>query len=127
MSTRGATSVVEEHGGEEAFRRRAVALSVATAVSAVFAVISYGPLDFASVDGALAGLLIILGAVGVLAGLVHRPALLLGIGGLLLLLAALRLITYGHGLGSLGSSSTASLFAGLGLGHLGIAFAHRGG
>jgi len=108
-------------------RRRALWASAATAVGALFALVDYTPLNFVVVDGRIAVLLLVLAAAGAAGALLQRTVVLIGVGGVLLLLAAVRLVTYGHGDGLVGGgSSTAALFAGLGLVWVGIAMSRPG-
>jgi len=110
------------HSADGVVRRRALWASAATGAGAVFALVDYTPLTFVAVDGRIAVVLLVLAAAGAAGALVHRPIVLIGVGGVLLLLAVVRLVTYGHGDGLLGGgSSTAALFAGLGLTWVGIA------
>jgi len=107
---------------DDVVKRRALWASAATAAGAVFALVDYTPLNFAVVDGRIAIVLLVLAAAGAAGALLHRPVVLIGVGGVLLLLAVVRMVTYGHGDGLVGGgSSTAALFAGLGLTWVGIA------
>ncbi len=119
MSTRTADI---PHSADGVVRRRALWASAATGAGALFALVDYTPLNFAVVDGRIAVVLLVLAAVGAAGALLHRTVVLIGVGGVLLLLAVVRLVTYGHGDGLVGGgSSTAALFAGLGLTWVGIA------
>ena len=114
-------------GADGVFRRRALWASAATGAGAVFALVDYTPLNFAVVDGRIAVVLLVLAAAGAAGALLHRSVVLIGVGGVLLLLAVVRMVTYGHGDGLVGGgSSTAALFAGLGLTWVGIAMSRPG-
>ncbi len=110
------------HSADGVVRRRALWASAATGAGAVFALVDYTPLNFVVVDGRIAVVLLLLAAAGATGALLHRRIVLIGVGGVLLLLAVVRMVTYGHGDGLVGGgSSTAALFAGLGLTWVGIA------
>ncbi len=110
------------YSADAVVRRRALWASAATGAGALFALVDYTPLNFAVVDGRIAIVLLLLAAAGATGALLHRRILLIGVGGVLLLLAVVRMVTYGHGDGLVGGgSSTAALFAGLGLTWVGIA------
>ena len=114
-------------GADGVFRRRALWASAATGAGAVFALVDYTPFKFAVVDGRIAVVLLVLAAAGAAGALLHRSVVLIGVGGVLLLLAVVRMVTYGHGDGLVGGgSSTAALFAGLGLTWVGIAMSRPG-
>jgi len=109
-------------GADGVVRRRALWASAATGAGALFALVDYTPLNFVRVDGLIAVVLLVLAAAGAAGALLQRTVVLIGVGGVLLLLAVVRLVTYGHGDGLVGGgSSTAALFAGLGLTWMGIA------
>ena len=108
-------------------RRRALWASAATGAGALFFLVNYTPLNFVRVDGRIAVVLLVLAATGVVGALLQRTVVLIGVGGVLLFLAVVRLVTYGHGDGLVGGgSSTAALFAGLGLTWVGIAMSRPG-
>jgi len=110
------------HSADGVVRRRALWASAATGAGALFTLVDYTPLNFVVVDGRIAVVLLLLAAAGATGALLHRTIVLIGVGGVLLLLAVVRLVTYGHGNGLVGGgSSTAALFAGLGLAWVGIA------
>ena len=105
-------------------RTAALATSAAAVAGTVFFLIDYRPLDFVVVDGRIAVLLLVVAAVGAAGAMLGQRMVLAGLGGLLLLLAAVRVVTYGHGDGLVGGgSSTAAFFAGLGMLYVGIAIA----
>ncbi|MEO7980292.1 MAG: hypothetical protein ABI807_05315 [Sporichthyaceae bacterium] len=120
------TGAPRRSGPDDLLRNRGLGVSAATAAGALFTLYDYTPLNFAQVDGRIAVLLLVLGVVGAAGAVLGRGVVLVGVGAVLLLLAFVRLVTYGHGDGLIGGgSSTAALFAGLGLAHLGIAVAAR--
>jgi len=124
MSTR-TTEISDSADG--VFRRRALWASAATGAGALFALVDYTPLNFVEVDGRIAVVLLVLAAAGAAGALLQRTVVLFGVGGVLLLLAVVRLVTYGRGDGLVGGgSSTAALFAGLGLIWVGIAMSRPG-
>lgn len=110
------------HSADGVVRRRALWASAATGAGALFALVDYTPLNFVVVDGRIAVVLLLLAAAGATGALLHRAIVLIGVGGVMLFLAVVRMVTYGHGDGLVGGgSSTAALFAGLGLTWVGIA------
>ena len=124
MSTR---ATERHHGADVVVRRRALWASAATGAGAVFTLVDYTPLNFVVVDGRIAVLLLLLAAVGAVGALLHQKIVMIGVGAILLLLAVFRMVTYGHGDGLVGGgSSTAALFAGLGMIWVGIAMSRPG-
>lgn len=106
-------------------RRRGLGVSLCTAAGSLFATFDYTPLNFAVVDTRIAVILLVLAGLGALGAMLEQRLLLLGVGSVLLLLGAVGLVSAGHGKGLIGGGiSTAALFAGLGMGFLGVAAAH---
>lgn len=96
-------------------------LAVATAASALFAVISYPQLRLVTVSTTIAVVLVVAGILGVVAAQTRRSVLVVVTGAVLVLLGLYRLVTYGYGSAGIGgASSTAALLTGLGIAYLGI-------
>ncbi len=121
MSRSGAGTTAARVGS---LRRRGLWVSAGTAAGSLFATFDYTPLNFAVVDTRIAVVLLVLAALGALGAVLEQRLLLHGVGSVLLLLGAVRLVSYGHGDGLIGGgSSTAALIAGLGVAFIGVAAA----
>jgi len=106
--------------------RRAGLVAAATAASSLFALIDWTPLSLVTVPGAVVVVLLLAAGATAVGALLRRSEVVLGVGGVLLLLGLVRLVTYGHGSGLVGGqSSTGALLTGLGLALSGIAVAAR--
>ncbi len=110
----------------EASARRVTTLAVATAGSAVFAVISYEPLRLVTVSAQVAAVLVVAALLAGLAARRRGTMVVMAVGAVLTVLGVFRLLSYGHGsLGIGGAASTAALLTGLGLAYLGVAYRDR--
>ena len=110
------------------FDRAATLLGAAALLGALFVFVAGAPapVDLAHVPGPAAAVMAVLGALGVLGGLVHRVALVIVAGAGLVAAALLQLAQLGRQSNWLGGDgSTVSLMGGLGLGVLVIGLAAR--
>ncbi len=109
---------------DDATVRRVRLLAVATAASALFALIDYEPLALVTVSAAVAVVLVVAGLVAAAGAQTRRAVPVLAVGAVLVLLGVYRLVTYGHGSAGIGgASSTAALLTGLGIAYLGVLLA----
>lgn len=111
---------------DDATAGRVQRLGLATAASALFALIGYEPLHWVDVPVVIAVILVVAGALAVAGARTGRAALAATAGAVLLVLGLVRLVSYGLFSGGLGSASTAGLLTGLGLSLLGVLLARSG-
>jgi len=98
------------------WRTRGLIVAGLTALSSLFSLLDYTPLQFVSVNPIQALVLVVLGAIAALGCLLRLPALLLASGVILIVVGLVRLITYGATIGIIsGSVNAAALMVGLGI------------
>jgi hypothetical protein len=97
------------------WRARGMLVAGFTALSSLFALLHYTPLQFVSVN-LLQGLLLVgLAVLAAVGCLLRVPVLLLAAGAILILAGLVRLVTYAHTIGIIaGSVNAAALMVGLG-------------
>lgn len=100
-------------------QHRAVRLSAATAACAVFGVIGYDPLKPVPVNAVHAVLLVLLALTAFLGARRGSRGIVLGVGATMIVLAMVRLVTYGYGSDLIGGVGTAALLTGLGMAYIG--------
>jgi len=110
------------------FDRAAIVLGAGAMVSAVLAFTTGDPWALARIRGATVALVLVLGAVAIVAGWRGSRALMLTTGAAVLAAAVLQLIQAGRATNWLsGNGSTVALLLGLGIGLLAVGAArHRG-
>lgn len=107
----------------EAFDWRARGLIVAgfTALSSLFALLNYTPLQFVSVSLPQALVLVVLAAVAVIGCAIRVPSLLLIAGSILIVVGLVRLVTYGSTVGIIsGSVNAGALMVGFGTAYIAL-------
>lgn len=97
------------------WRTRGLIVAGFTALSALFSLLHYTPLQFVSVNLVQALVLVVLGALAALGCALRVPALLLAAGTILIVVGLVRLVTYAATIGIIsGSVNAAALMTGLG-------------
>ena len=97
------------------WRTRGLIVAGLTALSSLFSLLHYTPLQFVSVNLIQALVLVASGALAALGCLLRMPVLLLATGAILIVVGLLRLVTYDATIGIIsGSVNAASLMVGLG-------------
>jgi hypothetical protein len=97
------------------WRTRGLIVAGFTALSSLFSLLDYTPLQFISVNLLQAIVLVVLGALAALGCALRMPALLLAAGAILIGVGLVRLATYGATIGIIsGSVNAAALMVGLG-------------
>jgi hypothetical protein len=103
------------------WRTRGLLVAGFTALSALFALVHYTPLQFISPNLVQAVVLVGLAAVAAVACTIRVPALLLVAGVILIVFGLVRLVTYGVTIGIIsGSVNAAALMVGLGTAYVAI-------
>ena len=98
------------------WRTRGLKVAGLTALSSLFSLLDYTPLQFVSVNLIQALVLVVLGAIAALGSLLRMPVLLLASGAILIVAGLVRLVTYGATIGIIsGSVNAAALMVGLGI------------
>jgi len=98
------------------WRTRGLIVAGLTALSSLFSLLDYTPLQFVSVNLIQALVLVVLGAIAALGSLLRMPVLLLASGAILIVAGLVRLVTYGATIGIIsGSVNAAALMVGLGI------------
>lgn len=99
-----------------AWRTRGLIVAGLTALSSLFSVLHYTPLQFVSVNLIQALVLVVLGALAALGCGLRIPVLLLATGAILIVVGLVRLVTYDATIGIIsGSVNAAALMVGLGI------------
>ncbi|MDY7544464.1 MULTISPECIES: hypothetical protein [unclassified Cryobacterium] len=97
------------------WRTRGLIVAGFTALSSLFSLLDYTPLQFISVNLLQALVLVGLGALAALGCALRMPALLLAAGAILIVVGLVRLVTYAATIGIIsGSVNAAALMTGLG-------------
>lgn len=97
------------------WRTRGLIVAGFTALSSLFSLLHYTPLQFVSVNLVQALVLVVLGALAALGCALRMPALLLAVGAILIVVGLVRLTTYAATIGIIsGSVNAAALMIGLG-------------
>ncbi|MBC7762829.1 MAG: hypothetical protein H7201_13760 [Candidatus Saccharibacteria bacterium] len=97
------------------WRTRGLIVAGFTALSSLFSLLDYTPLQFISVNLVQALVLVVLGALAALGCALRMPALLLAAGAILIVVGLVRLVTYDATIGIIsGSVNAAALMTGLG-------------
>ncbi|MDY7526345.1 MULTISPECIES: hypothetical protein [unclassified Cryobacterium] len=97
------------------WRTRGLIVAGFTALSSLFSLLDYTPLQFTSVNLVQALVLVALGALAALGCALRMPALLLTAGAILIVVGLVRLATYAATIGIIsGSVNAAALMTGLG-------------
>jgi hypothetical protein len=97
------------------WRTRGLIVAGFTALSSLFSLLDYTPLQFISVNLVQALVLVGLGALAALGCALRMPALLLAAGAILIVVGLVRLVTFGATIGIIsGSVNAAALMTGLG-------------
>ena len=103
------------------WRSRGLIVAGFTALSSLFALLNYTPLQFISVNLVQAVILVGLATLVAVGCALRIPAFLLAVGTILIVIGVTRLITYGHTVGIIsGSVNTAALMVGLGTAFIAI-------
>lgn len=98
------------------WRTRGLIVAGLTALSSLFSLLHYTPLQFVSVNLIQALVLVVLGAIAALGCLLRMPVLLLATGAILIVAGLVRLVTYDATIGIIsGSVNAAALMVGLGV------------
>jgi hypothetical protein len=98
-----------------AWRSRGLILAGFTALSSLFALLNFTPLQFVSVNLVQGVLLVGLAAVAAVGCALRMPMLLVTAGAILIVAGLVRLVTYAHTIGIIaGSVNAAALMVGLG-------------
>lgn len=98
------------------WRTRGLIVAGFTALSSLFSLLHFTPLQFISVNLVQAVILVVLGAVAAAGCALRIPVLLLVAGSILIVVGLVRLVTYGHTIGVIsGSVNATALMAGLGI------------
>ena len=96
------------------WRTRGLIVAGFTALSSLFSLLHYTPLQFVSVNPVQALVLVVLGALAALGCALRMPALLLAAGAILIVVGLVRLTTYAATIGIIsGSVNAAALMIGL--------------
>ncbi|MET4781485.1 hypothetical protein [Glaciihabitans sp. UYNi722] len=104
-----------------AWRIRGLIVAGFTALSSLFSLLHYTPLQFVSVNLVQALVLVALGALAALGCALRKPVLLLAAGAILIVVGLVRLVTYGATIGIIsGSVNAAALMVGLGTAFIAI-------
>ncbi len=97
------------------WRARGLIVAGFTALSSLFALLDYTPLQFVSINLVQGILLVGLAALAAVGCALRVPVLLLAAGAILIVAGLVRLVTYGHTIGIIsGSVNAAALMVGLG-------------
>ncbi|WP_130178716.1 hypothetical protein [Cryobacterium sp. SO1] len=108
-------SATPSTGSTALWRTRGLIVAGFTALSSLFSLLDYTPLQFISVSLVQALVLVVLGAVAALGCALRMPALLLAAGAILIVVGLVRLVTYDATIGIIsGSVNAAALMTGLG-------------
>jgi hypothetical protein len=111
----GATSVTRSAPSSTVWRTRGLIVAGFTALSSLFSMVHYTPLQFVSVNLVQALVLVVLGALAALGCGLRIPVLLLATGAILIVVGLVRLVTDGMTIGIIsGSVDAAALMVGLG-------------
>lgn len=97
------------------WRTRGLIVAGFTALSSLFSLLHYTPLQFVSINLVQALVLVVLGAIAALGCVLRMPVLLLVSGAILIVVGLVRLVTYGQTIGIIaGSVNAGALMVGLG-------------
>ncbi|MDJ0379011.1 hypothetical protein [Cryobacterium sp. PH31-L1] len=114
MNATGGTGVTP--ATSTGWRTRGLIVAGLTALSSLFSLLHYTPLQFVSVNLIQALVLVVLGAIAALGCLLRMPVLLLATGAILIVAGLVRLVTYDATIGIIsGSVNAAALMVGLGV------------
>jgi hypothetical protein len=103
------------------WRARGLTVAGFTALSSLFALLNYTPLQFISVNLVQAIILVGLAILASVGSALRVPAILLAVGTIMIVIGVTRLVTYGHTIGIIsGSVNTAALMVGLGTAFIAI-------
>ena len=103
------------------WRARGLIVAGFTALSSLFALLNYTPLQFISVNLVQAIILVGLAILASVGSALRVPAILLAVGTIMIVIGVTRLVTYGHTIGIIsGSVNTAALMVGLGTAFIAI-------
>ena len=103
------------------WRTRGLIVAGFTALSSLFSLLHYTPLQFVSVNLVQALVLVVLGALAALGCVLRLASLLLATGAILIVFGLVRLVTYAATIGIIsGSVNAAALMVGLGTAHVTI-------
>jgi hypothetical protein len=103
------------------WRARGLTVAGFTALSSLFALLNYTPLQFISVNLVQAIILVGLAILASVGSALRVPAILLAVGTIMIVIGVTRLVTYGHTIGNIsGSVNTAALMVGLGTAFIAI-------
>lgn len=107
---RGGTASASAH-----WRTRGLIVAGFTALSSMFSLLHYTPLQFVSVNLVQALVLVALGATAAVGCALRLPVLVLAAGAILIVVGLVRLVTYGATIGIIsGSVNAGALMVGLG-------------
>ncbi|MDH6236090.1 hypothetical protein [Cryobacterium sp. CG_9.6] len=113
--TQSSSDQAEQGTGAERWRTRGLIVAGFMALSSLFALLDYTPLQFVSVNVVQGLLLVGLAAVAAVGCAVRMPVLVLLAGTILIVAGLVRLATYGQTIGIIsGSVNAAALMVGLG-------------
>ncbi|MCY0905945.1 hypothetical protein [Arthrobacter sp. H14-L1] len=121
MSSASGTADTRSARTPRDWRIRGLIVAGFTALSSLFALVNYTPLQFVSVNLVQALAFVVLGALAALGCVLRIPVLLFLAGTILIVIGLVRLVTYGQTIGIIsGSVNAAALMVGFGAAFLAI-------